>query len=222
MGTALSFDSMLFELKYRIPSYQKWHAKRDKTLVYNEHKLMLQYLQAKTNKKRWVLKAPAHISELDQILRVYPDALFIHTHRAVDKVTASASSMYKAVREGFSRQVDLTQLGKEVCEVWAERLNKGLAFRDANPDINRKIVDSDFGEFMKSPVDHVAHIYDQLGIKLTTESRNEIVNFVEKNQRRKHGTHNYKMADFGITENMLKEHFGEYQCRYISTNADYT
>jgi hypothetical protein len=52
---------------------------------------LLQYLQLGCPSRRWVLKSPDHIFALEGLLAVFPDAVFIQTHRDPLEVLKSSS-----------------------------------------------------------------------------------------------------------------------------------
>ena len=63
---------------------------QDWTDAYARHKQNLQLIGLNDPDKRWVLKNPSHMTALDALMAVYPDALIVYTHR--DPVTCIASS----------------------------------------------------------------------------------------------------------------------------------
>jgi len=66
---------------HQTPSYSAWCAGADFVPVYEYHKKILQILQWKNPRGRWLLKAPEHQVHLDTLLKVYPDARIVQTHR---------------------------------------------------------------------------------------------------------------------------------------------
>ena len=60
---------------------------------YEFHKLQLKMLNAQRSAKRWVLKCPWHIWNMDALMAVYPDAQIIFTHRDIAKALASHCSL---------------------------------------------------------------------------------------------------------------------------------
>lgn len=54
---------------------------------------MLQNLQWRCPGDRWVLQSPSHMSQLDALLAVYPDARIVFTHRDPIKVLPSVVSI---------------------------------------------------------------------------------------------------------------------------------
>ena len=65
----------------------------DMTEPYEFSKLQLKILNAQRSAKRWVLKCPWHIWNLDALMAVYPDAQIIFTHRDITKALASHCSL---------------------------------------------------------------------------------------------------------------------------------
>ncbi|MCW2782563.1 MAG: Sulfotransferase domain protein, partial [Marmoricola sp.] len=84
-GKSNSYESLA-----QVPRYTEWLAKQDWTDAYACHRENLQLIGLNDPEKRWVLKNPSHMSALDALMTVYPDALIVYTHR--DPVTCIASS----------------------------------------------------------------------------------------------------------------------------------
>jgi len=78
-----SFMSDQFDTMYYVPSYRAWFFHQDLLPAYEYHRRFLQHLQFRRGARRWILKAPTHMSALPTLLSVYPDALFVQTHRAL-------------------------------------------------------------------------------------------------------------------------------------------
>ena len=65
--------------------------------AYRYHRQFLQLLQWKHPRNPWVLKSPAHLWSLDELLGEYPDARFIQTHRDPLRMLASLDATSKPV-----------------------------------------------------------------------------------------------------------------------------
>src|SRR5437667_9205432 len=76
-----TFMSDQFDPMYSVPSYRAWFFRQDLRPAYQYHRRFLQHLQFMRPTRRWVLKAPTHMFALSAMLSVYPDALFVQTHR---------------------------------------------------------------------------------------------------------------------------------------------
>ncbi|MGB1581605.1 MAG: sulfotransferase family protein, partial [Nevskiales bacterium] len=118
------------ESMFYVPSYGDWLKKQDMMPAYAYLKLLLQVLQWQRAGQRWVLKTPAHLGQLDTLLKVFPDARIIQTHRDPSKTTASFSSMVTHGSGVFSDTVD----AHERALLWlyknAEMLRKARLVRE--------------------------------------------------------------------------------------------
>lgn len=68
---AMSFSGQLFETTYHVPSYVDWYRRTDQTPACQNLRRVLQSLQWLGGGRRWVLKAPQHLEQLDVMLTVF-------------------------------------------------------------------------------------------------------------------------------------------------------
>ena len=125
-----TFLSDQFDTMYYVPSYRAWFLRQDLLPAYEYHRRFLQHLQFRRSARRWVLKAPAHMFALPTLLSVYPDALFVQTHRAPLEAMASVSSLITILRRVFSDAVDPAVVCREAIQYWSETLDRFLQQRD--------------------------------------------------------------------------------------------
>ena len=76
------------------------------------------------------LKAPTHMFAMPALLSVYPDALFVQTHRTPVDAMASVSSLVTILRSAFSDAVDPFTIYREAIQYWSETMDKFLNERD--------------------------------------------------------------------------------------------
>lgn len=221
MGMAISFDSILFELKYHVPSYRKWCDQNDKSVPYREHKMILQYLQKNTPTKKWLLKTPAHIANLPYLIETYPDAMIVQTHRDVKKSIPSMASMGYNVRKAFGKKTDKKQIGEEAVDTWSKRLDKGLAYRSNLPEKTSRFFDLDFADLMKNPMGSIKKIYGYFDLQLTKNTLQRMESFLKNNPRGKRGSHNYSLKEFGLSRDCLDRVFQQYNDRFVSHEKNY-
>ena len=69
-------------------------------------------------------KDPSHLGNLEEILGVYPDACFIHIRRDPSETLPSICSLTKQVRGGFTKNIDLKELGQKTLDFWAKSNEK--------------------------------------------------------------------------------------------------
>src|SRR5262249_14441454 len=91
---AFDFWSAMVEAMCPMPIYRDWLLLHTPTDAYRFHKKYLQILQSKAP-GTWSLKAPTHALGVDTVLKTYPDARFIWTHRDPYKVMGSHCSLIK-------------------------------------------------------------------------------------------------------------------------------
>ena len=78
---------------------------QDWTDAYARHKENLQLVGLNDPEKRWVLKNPSHMTALDALMAVYPDALIVYTHRDPVVCIASSCSLSAETTVGQLRDV---------------------------------------------------------------------------------------------------------------------
>ena len=91
-GKSNSYESLA-----NVPRYTEWLRRQDWTDAYARHKQNLQLVGLNDPEKRWILKNPSHMTALDALMTVYPDALVVYTHR--EPVTCIASSALPVGRD---------------------------------------------------------------------------------------------------------------------------
>ncbi len=195
--TAQTFMSIQFHTTHNVPSYQDWFEDAVQDLGLDFHHRLLQHLQAKRPGNRWVLKAPGHLFALEGLLKRYPDAKVIHTHRDPLRVMASMASHATVLRRAFSDRADPRQIAADWADRWARALDKFLAVRDRAPA--QQFLDVDFDAIEEHPLDTIERVYDFLGWPVTTEARAAINAFLAANPKNKHGVHRYTLEEFGLS-----------------------
>lgn len=209
-----AFFQEQFSTVNRLPSYRKWYMDADAIPAYEWHKLFLQYLQAHYGIKRWILKSPLHLPFLDTILKVYPDACIVQTHREPIKVLGSVSSLICTLRSAFSDNINPLQIGHEESLFFADVLQRGLDQRKA---INKpeQFYDFQFDDVINRPVDAVADMYQHFGLTLTDEARNKMQNYLNNRPRTKHGKHSYTLDTFGLEAEKDGAMFAQYRDQFV-------
>ena len=96
-----SMRSISFECLLHLPTYSSWLRGQDWAGPYRRHRRNLQLIGLPDHDRRWVLKNPSHLFALDALLKVYPDALIIQTHRSARVAIASACSLAAQASAGW-------------------------------------------------------------------------------------------------------------------------
>jgi hypothetical protein len=208
-----SFLSDQFDTMYNVPSYRAWFFGQDLRPAYEFHRRFLQHLQQRKNGRRWVLKAPTHLFALSSLLSIYPDALFIQTHREPMETIASVSSLITILRRVFSDRVDVKKVAREAWSYWSDTMTKFIRDRDrfVRPE---RIFDLRYGDIRRDPMNAVQQIYEYFGWPLedTTEAR--IRSALARQPRTQNGFHHYRASQFGLEETDREKDFGAYCERF--------
>jgi hypothetical protein len=214
--TAQTFMSIQFHTTHNVPSYQDWFENAAQDLGLDFHRRLLQHLQAKRPGNRWVLKAPGHLFALEGLLKRYPDAKVVHTHRDPLRVMASMASHATVLRRAFSDRADPRQIAADWADRWARALDKFLAVRDRAPAA--QFLDVDFDAIEKNPLAAIERVYDFLGWPVTAEARSAINAFLAANPKNKHGVHRYTLEQFGLSRAAETARFRSY-CERFGINV---
>jgi hypothetical protein len=204
--------SIQFHTTHNVPSYQDWFEGATQDLGLDFHRRLLQHLQAKRTGNRWVLKAPGHLFALEGLLKRYPDARVIHTHRDPLRVMASMASHATVLRRAFSDRADPRQIAADWADRWARALDKFLAVRDRAPA--EQFLDVDFDAIEDDPLGTIERVYDFLGWPVTAEARAAINAFLAANPKNKHGVHRYTLEQFGLNRAAQTARFRSYCERF--------
>ena len=210
--TAMDFASMIFQTTYRVPSYARWlHEKADLTSAYTIHRRMVQHLGWRCPRERWVLKSPGHLWHIESLLKEYPDACLVQTHRDPLKIVASLTSLVSALRTMASDRIDRLEIARE----WAEHVRNGLdasvRSRERGVVPPNQVMDIQFREFMADPVGAIRRIYERFGLELSSDGERRMRAFLAANPDDKHGKHAYRFADTGLSLDEERGRVSHYQ-----------
>jgi hypothetical protein len=210
--TAQVFMSIQFHTTHDVPSYQDWFEEASQDLGFDFHHRFLQHLQAKSAGSRWVLKAPGHLFALEGLLKRYPDARIVHTHRDPLRVMASMASHATVLRRAFSDHADPRSIARDWADRWARALDRFLAVRDRAP--SQQFLDLRFESIESDPLGTVERLYDFLGWPLTDVARAAMARFLTANPKNKHGVHRYTLEQFGLNRDSEAVRFRSYCERF--------
>lgn len=209
-----TFNSYEFQTTHDVPDYQCWLESRDKHDVYRHHQRFLQYLQWQRPGSHWVLKAPAHLFGLAELLAVYPDAGIVQTHRNPLKVMASLASLSTMLRAAFSESADPRAVGREMAQRWGDGLLDVMAQREYGRLPADRFIDIDYRAVVGSPIETVKTIYARFDRELTPAAEQAMHDFLAANPKDKHGAHQYSLEQFGLDADEQDRRFAAYRARF--------
>ncbi len=174
-------------------NYAAWHATADVRPAYRWHKLILQVLQWKKPRGRWLLKAPAHQNYLDILLETYPDARIVQTHRDPIKCMASTTNLMACIYKMRSdRRFDAVAFDNILMgEPTAQRLEHVMAQRASGVIPDASICDSHYYDLLEDPIANVQKIYKHFGMQLGDDAAARMTQYLADKPQGKFGAHNY-------------------------------
>ncbi len=209
---AVTFSSVLFEASYFVPSYRDWYRATDQTAAYRYLRRMLQALQWLRGPRRWLLKSPQHLEQLGPLLRVFPDARIVQTHRDPVRVTASMCTMAAYGLRMSRARIDLRQIGR----YWADRIEQMLrASVESRPLVPEgQVSDVRFHEFMADDLATVERLKSFYGEPLAEPARAAMRAYLAGHARGRLGAIEYRLEDFGLDTAERRRALRFYQERF--------
>lgn len=209
-----SFVSNMPESMLYVPSYGEWLLNADQRRAYGELVDWLKILQWQDPNRRgqsWVLKCPHHLTAVQTVLDVFPQAVMAMTHRRVEHVMGSWYSMVASLTGGNTD----ANLGSAQAAHWTQRLRRNLvdmiAAREGAED---RFVDVHYRSLLAEPLNHARRVFTAAGI--TPNARDEAAwqDWLGGNKRDNRPSHNYAVDDFGIAADDLRRDFAFYSERF--------
>ena len=208
---AHDFKTLMWESRGVLPNYRDWIFQTDVTSAYEYHKRFLQLLQSEAPGV-WNLKMPSHALNIPTILKIYPDARLIWTHRDPVTATSSFCSLITLAHQGFRGKVDVEWLSRNCPWQAVQHANRIM---DARAAIGEdRIIDVHYADLMRKPLETMRGVYKSLGEDFSPAAEAGMQAWLKDNPQDKFGKHEYKLERFGLTEQGVRQLFERYLSRY--------
>jgi hypothetical protein len=184
----------------------------DMTEPYESHKLQLKILNAQKSAKRWVLKCPWHIWNMDALMAVYPDAQIIFTHRDITKALASHCSLSAKMASKLKRSLDVKELGQFWLEYARIGLDRAMAAREKIPE--SQLYDVRLKDMMASPMTVLQDIYSHFDLDFNEEIAGLLETRISEKPTSQEGEHEYSIEEFGLTNEQVRTTLKAYNERF--------
>jgi hypothetical protein len=211
---AQGFASNYWASCWMVPSYDAWWQTQSERPAYQHLRRVIQLVGSNEPEKRWLLKNPGHIANLDLLFEIFPDARVIQTHRdpakAIPSLTALLGQFIDPVETGRNHLRGSIIAHRET-EKWAKAVHDCEAVRRSHPG---QVMDVIHTDFHRDPIGVVQLIYDFCELTLSDEVEAAMRARISDDPERSHGTHRYDVADYGLSEDDIRDRFGSYIDRY--------
>jgi hypothetical protein len=196
------------------PTYDSWWQAQDERAAYDYYYRCVQLIGSKEPEKRWLLKNPGHIENLDLLFAIFPGAKVIQTHRdparAVPSLVSLLMGLHPLYEEDRADQRGENMLMREVAR-WSCALRKADAARKAHPG---KVLDIVHADFHRDPMGVLEKIYGFIAMAIPDQTRAGFAARIAEKPELQHGIHRYAIADYGMTEDEARAPFGDYVQRF--------
>jgi hypothetical protein len=206
-----SFCSQVYDSQYHVPSYSSWFLNTDYRPAFRYHKRLMQLLQG-NNGGRWTFKNPWHPLYLDALTEIYPDAQLVMTHRDPVDTVGSACSLVYNVRQMFSKDVDPVAVGETLCRTFDAMIARVESFEAKHG--KGAIHHVQYRALMADPIGEMRRIYAHFGEPLTVQAQAAMQMVIDENPKGKHGKHDYKLEDYGLSRENVMARYGGYCERF--------
>jgi len=205
-----SFVSNLWSCGWSAATYDAWWQAQSEWPAYQHFHRCVQLIGSNEPEKRWLLKNPGHIDNLDLLFAIFPDAKVIQTHRdpakAVPSLVSLLMRMHPIMEEGRADQRGTIMLRREVAK-WSAAVRRGEIVRQQHPD---QILDVVHSDFHADPMGVLERIYGFIGMDIPDDTRTGMAKRIKDKPELSHGIHRYDIADFGMSEDEAREPFADY------------
>jgi hypothetical protein len=194
---ARDFKSYIWLIPTQVPNYFEWLLNEaDMEAGYRHHRRSLQLMQT------------------DALLKVYPDARFVVTHRDPVKPIGSVCSAVRHAQAFHNDGIDPNYIGYETSTLVARMAENMMRTRDANPQV--PFHDLHFKTLVADPIRAIRGIYEFLGEELSGSVEARMCQEIDEQiaSRKVHGPHVYGLADYGLSREGLKPMFRQYVDRF--------
>lgn len=212
-------DLLLFSLDYLMlyiihPSgrYLDWLRNRPRLPAYEFQKKLLQYLQWQQGgrrERRWILKNPGHIGQMDALTEVYPNATLLHLHRDLRQVLPSYCRLIQSIYRELFDSVDPLQIGRQTLAHWGPEFRRQQEQREAFAH-RLNIVDMPYQAAVADSVAVAERVFEVAGMPLNQRARAAIHIWEQNNIQHKHGKPVYSMEQYGLNERGILDAFGTF------------
>ena len=191
-----------------LTEWNDWLIKMDQTWVFEEYKRLLQIQAYNMPNKKLVLKCPSHISHLKPILKIFPDACIVWTHRNPINSIASTSSIVSLARKFFIGHVDQKQVGEMVENRFHSIVMDVIKLR--NKTNNDRFYDMNFETLVENIPQGVKNIRNHFELSHNKTHEKAVQDFLNEPRKDKPGKHRYSPEQFGLDKDEVIDKFSKY------------
>ncbi|MEU5155969.1 sulfotransferase [Glycomyces sp. NPDC021274] len=190
------------------PGYVQWMLERDYTPDYRYLKQTLQVLQHGRPRHRWVLRAPAHLWNLGALIKAFPDAQILWTHRDPATALASLCSMTETATGMNSAHTDPAEIGRTWLGLFVTGIERARAARERLPAY--AVVDVPYRDLTDDARERLPQLFDHLGAPWGRAQADALDAALASRPTE----HKYDLARYGLNEGEVDRALADYKRAY--------
>ena len=215
----MAFSAWVSTARFHIPEYGRWLAANGSGNAYAFHRRTVQHFTWQRRQRepefqgQWLFKMPFHLLELETLIKTYPDALFIQTHREPARFMGSWNSLVERVRSLSSEPRPSHEFGAEQLAFMSSMLDKAVDFRLAHPELADRWIDVNYYNLVENPLAVIRGIYERFNWPLEQAAVDAMDDwlFRQAQQRSRETRHRYALEDYGLTPEAVNTAFARYR-----------
>ncbi len=202
-----TFEDVQYGVEGFMEPYATYFRQVDRRPIYQYHHNLLRMLQWQRPGERFLLKAPYHLWSLDILLKEYPDSSILITHRNPVAVVGSYCSMMHTLMPD-QENIDKADLGRRVFNYLADQVTMSIEARKIIG--NDRILDIQYNDFVGDSLATIKRIYDRFELPMSDVTWQAMDKYMADHPKGRHGKHDYRLVDFGLTDREVLDRFSEY------------
>ena len=210
------FSSSMLESTYFVPDYANWLTNQNPGKSYSDLIEILQSLQwqdPSRKNKSWILKTPGHLMSLGAVVKYFPGAKIIMTHRDPVSTVPSYCSMESTLYKMNTDIISDFEIGNYWLDRLSEWLNNFIEVRNSIPD--DRFIDVNYLDLVEAPEKIGTQVLKSIHINDDILTKEMMENWIKANKRENRQKHNYKLSDYGLTRESISNKFKDYIEKYL-------
>ena len=205
---AMDFSTYLPEWLAYVPEWRDYYLKNEQIHHYKYLKDILKAMQFIKGPKRWVLKSPQHLEQINPLIKTFPDATFVITYRDPLSVVLSTATMLSYGDRLRRYKVE----PKTNFNYWHNRIKILLQrfTKDYEAIPLKQRCDVFFNDLIKDNLGSIKNIYSKNFLALNNLARDGMQEYISLNKRDKHGQVIYSLEDFEVDKSEFYKSFDFY------------
>ncbi len=197
----LALDSESFALLGPVDGYRHWLDDRDafrRAARYEWQDRCMRAIHAdrvpQHRGERWVLKAPQHLCQLDDLLARFPGATVVRMHRDPIEAMASTGSLVACASLIPTRGLPAGK-GDDLLEIFTEWQRRGDESMPRHPG---RILEIHYRDLVHDPVEFVERVHAFAGVPVQPGHADAIRAHLASRPKHHFGRHRYRLEDHDL------------------------